>query len=182
MVSGSLSLPSRGAFHLSLTVLCAIGHQGVFSLGRWSSRLPTGFLVSCGTLDSRPLSLPFAYGAVTLYGLTFQTCSTKKIRVSRVHNPEGPQTPGLGSFHFARRYFGNRCFFLFLRLLRCFSSPGSLLVPYLVQARVTAHYDRRVSPFGHPRINACLRLPVAFRSLPRPSSALGAKASTIRPL
>ena len=32
---------------------------------------------------------------------------------------------GLGSFHFARRYFGNRCFFLFLRLLRCFSSPGS---------------------------------------------------------
>ena len=33
--------------------------------------------------------------------------------------------PGLGSFHFARRYFGNRCFFLFLRLLRCFSSPGS---------------------------------------------------------
>ncbi len=32
---------------------------------------------------------------------------------------------GLGSFHFARRYFGNRVFFLFLRLLRCFSSPGS---------------------------------------------------------
>ena len=25
-VSGSLSLPSRGSFHLSLTVLCAIGH------------------------------------------------------------------------------------------------------------------------------------------------------------
>ena len=33
---------------------------------------------------------------------------------------------GLGSFHFARRYSGNRCFFLFLRLLRCFSSAGSL--------------------------------------------------------
>ena len=33
---------------------------------------------------------------------------------------------GLGSFPFARRYSGNRCFFLFLRLLRCFSSPGSL--------------------------------------------------------
>ena len=32
---------------------------------------------------------------------------------------------GLGSFPFARRYSGNRCFFLFLRLLRCFSSPGS---------------------------------------------------------
>ena len=33
---------------------------------------------------------------------------------------------GLGSSLFARRYSGNRCFFLFLRLLRCFSSPGSL--------------------------------------------------------
>ena len=49
-VSGSLSLPSRGSFHLSLTVLCAIGHWIVFSLGGWSPLLPTGFLVSCGTL------------------------------------------------------------------------------------------------------------------------------------
>ena len=32
---------------------------------------------------------------------------------------------GLGSSHSARRYSGNRSFFLFLRLLRCFSSPGS---------------------------------------------------------
>jgi hypothetical protein len=35
-----------------------------------------------------------------------------------------------------------------------------------------------VSPFGHPRIKACSRLPVAFRSVPRPSSPPGAKAST----
>jgi hypothetical protein len=33
---------------------------------------------------------------------------------------------GLGSFLFARRYLGNRDFFLFLGLLRCFSSPGLL--------------------------------------------------------
>ena len=32
---------------------------------------------------------------------------------------------GLGSSGSARRYSRNRCFFLFLRLLRCFSSPGS---------------------------------------------------------
>ena len=50
-VSGSLSLPSRGSFHLSFTVLYAIGHQVVFSLGGWSPRLPTGFLVSRGTPD-----------------------------------------------------------------------------------------------------------------------------------
>ena len=49
---GSFSLPSRGSFHLSLTVLCAIGHWIVFSLGGWSLLLPTGFLVSCGTLVS----------------------------------------------------------------------------------------------------------------------------------
>jgi hypothetical protein len=48
-VSGSFSLPFRGAFHLSLTVLCAIGHQVVFSLGRWSSQIPTGFPVPHGT-------------------------------------------------------------------------------------------------------------------------------------
>ena len=33
---------------------------------------------------------------------------------------------GLGSSHFDRHYFGNRYFFLFLRVLRCFSSPRSL--------------------------------------------------------
>ena len=31
--------------------------------------------------------------------------------------------------HFARHYFGNRCCFLFLRVLRCFSSPRSPLLP-----------------------------------------------------
>ena len=35
---------------------------------------------------------------------------------------------GLGSSAFARRYSRNRVFFLFLRVLRCFSSPGSLPV------------------------------------------------------
>ena len=35
-----------------------------------------------------------------------------------------------------------------------------------------------VSPFGYPRINAYSQLPVAFRSVSRPSSPLIAKAST----
>ena len=38
----------------------------------------------------------------------------------------------------------------------------------------------RVSPFRDPRIRAYLQLPVAFRSLSRLSSALSAKASTLR--
>jgi hypothetical protein len=37
----------------------------------------------------------------------------------------------------------------------------------------------RIAPFRHLRIEACLQLPEAFRSLPRLSSALGAKAFTL---
>ena len=50
--------PVRGAFHLSLTVLCAIGLSRVFSLSRWSWRIRPGFLVSGVTQD--PARLPLA--------------------------------------------------------------------------------------------------------------------------
>ncbi len=50
-----------------------------------------------------------------------------------------------------------------------------------IQRRMTAHDGRRVSPFGHHRITAYVRLPDAFRSLSRPSSPVRAKASTVRP-
>ena len=39
----------------------------------------------------------------------------------------------------------------------------------------------RVSPFRHPRINAYVQLPAAFRSLSRLSSAPSARASALRP-
>jgi hypothetical protein len=39
--------------------------------------------------------------------------------------------------------------------------------------------QRQVSLFGHPRIDACTQLPEAYRSVPRPSSAFDAKASTV---
>ena len=85
---------------------------------------------------------------------------------------------GLGSSAFARRYLRNRCFFLFLRVLRCFSSPGSLRT-----AMDSLHGARgmlvRVAPFGDPWITGYVRLPAAFRSLSRPSSALSAKASSL---
>jgi hypothetical protein len=50
-----------------------------------------------------------------------------------------------------------------------------------IQRRMTAYYRCRVSPFGHLRITAYVRLPEAFRSLSRPSSPVRAKASTVRP-
>ena len=71
-------------------------------------------------------------------------------------------------------------FFLFLRVLRCFSSPGSPRT-----AMYSLHADRgflcRVSPFRYLRIIGYVLLPEAFRSLSRLSSALSAKASTLRP-
>ena len=89
------------------------------------------------------------------------------------------KSPGLGSSPFARRYLGNRCFFLFLRVLRCFSSPRS---PCMTMDSSCS--DRgmlcRVSPFGNLRIDVYVPLPAAYRSLSRPSSALSAKASTLR--
>ena len=104
---------------------------------------------------------------------------------STVRTPECTHS-GLGSFPFARRYSGNRKtsnevrFFLFLRVLRCFSSPGS---PH--NAMDSRYADRgflcRVSPFRNLRVNGYLLLTAAYRSLSRLSSALSAKASTLRP-
>ena len=85
---------------------------------------------------------------------------------------------GLGSFPFARRYSGNRVFFLFLPVLRCFSSRGSLCMT-MDSPCSDWSLSSRVSPFRNPRINGYLLLPVAYRSLSRLSSALSAKASTL---
>ena len=51
-VSGSISLPSRGAFHLSLTVLILYRSPNVFSLTRWSSLIQPGFHVPRPTRDT----------------------------------------------------------------------------------------------------------------------------------
>ena len=77
---------------------------------------------------SRPTQDPakslcnFAYGALTLSGLSFQIILLSlQVLYCSPTTPTG-KPAGLGSFLFARRYLGNRFFFLFLQLLRCFSS------------------------------------------------------------
>ena len=67
----------------------------------------------------------FAYGIVTLCDVPFQT-----LPLALAVRHRGPTTPpmrchmaGLGSSPFARHYWGNHVCFLFLRVLRCFSSP-----------------------------------------------------------
>jgi hypothetical protein len=122
-VSGSLSLPSRGPFHLSLTVLYAIGHQDVFSLRRWSSHVPTRLHVSCGTLDARLIKIDFAYKTITLFRPIFQLCSAINFFHYAGPNPAAINCCGLGSFPFAHHYLGNRIF--------SFSSSGYLDVSVL---------------------------------------------------
>ena len=68
--------------------------------------------------------------------LPSSVCLSRQLRLSIPSLMIVSTTPksklfGLGSSHFARRYFGNRFFFLFLRVLRCFSSPGFLLSTYV---------------------------------------------------
>ena len=82
---------------------------------------------------------------------------------------------GLGYCAFARHYLRNHFCFLFLWVLRCFSSPRSLTL------RCVQSSTKRVAPFGYPGIKGYLHLPQAFRSLSRPSSPPRAKASTVCP-
>ena len=134
--------------------------------------------MSRGTLDPALLLSVSPTGlSPSLAGLS-RTVPLQSEVINAVRTPECTHS-GLGSSGFPRRYSRNRCFFLFLRLLRCFSSPGSL--PYVMDWRMD---DRgvlcRVSPFRNLRINGYVLLPVAYRSLSRLSSALSAKASTLR--
>ena len=112
--------------------------------------------------------LHFAYGTVTLFRQAFLPVPLC-IAFRTVGGPTTPgdarDVPGLGSCAFARHYLRNRFYFLFLRVLRCFSSPGSPQVLAWCRDR-----SRRVSPFGHPRVTGHLPLTAAFRSLSRPSS------------
>ena len=80
------------------------------------------------------------------------------------------KSSGLGSFPFARRYSENHSYFLFLQVLRCFSSLR-LASSCLCIRHVIHGYDSVwVPPFGYRRLFTCLPLTVAFRCLLRPSS------------
>lgn len=73
MVSGSISLPFRGTFHLSLTVhWFTIGKMVVFRLTKWSWQIPTKFHVFRRTQDTLSRLMHFIYGGITLYATTSQ--------------------------------------------------------------------------------------------------------------
>ena len=163
--------PHRGSFHLSLTVLVRYRSTKVFSLGGWTPQFPTG--LACPVVLRIPAAFPpFAYGTITPFRWPFQNHSARSVSaLCWSYNPDS-RNCRFGLFHFRSPLLAE--LFLFLRVLRCFSSPGSLTL------RCNLLFAGWVSPFGDRWINTCTRLPSAFRSVPRPSSAFVAKASPVR--
>ena len=116
----------RGSFHLSLTVLVHYRSSRVFSLGKWSPRFPTRFLVSRGTQETRQSQPIFGYGTVTLSGLPSQVVPLTGWFLTLMVAFLLPRPSELGRFGLFR--FRSPLlteYSLFLRVLRCFSSPGS---------------------------------------------------------
>ena len=127
----------------------------------------------------RHVVFPFAYGAFTLSGRLSQNLSARINESIMRSEPHGARTMVWPLSISLAATLEIDFFFLFLRLLRCFSSPGSL--PYVMDWRMDDwSSSSRVSPFRYLRLNGYLLLPAAFRSLSRLSSALSAKASTLR--
>ena len=178
MVSDTISSPYSGYFSpfphgtsslsVSQEYLALPDGAGGFRRSFTSSallRIPLNDTMSC------------LYGIFTLYDMPFHAFPVGIVPVMLwSYNPdEAKDLVGLGYFHFARHYFGNHYCFLFLLVLRCFSSQGSLPL------RDNCSSNSRVAPFGDLRIGPCVPVPVAYRSLSRPSSSLRAKASPTHP-
>jgi hypothetical protein len=119
--------PRRGSFHLSITVLVRYRSSHVFSLGEWTPHLPAELACSA-VLFALPVT-DFVYRV-----LTFSD------RLSQVVRPVLPVV-GAGLFRFRSPLLAES--FLFLRVLRCFSSPTYPPLP------ADDGLHRRVSPFGH---------------------------------
>ena len=82
-----------------------------------------------------------------------------KFRLIPVRSPllgESKRSNRLSEINFAYTITTLICFFLFLRLLRCFSSPSTLLTSLCVQLADAPTSSVQVSPFGDSRIKGCL--------------------------
>ena len=157
-----------------------IGRRLVFSLTRWSARIHTAFHVCRVTQELPRAALDFDHGGFTLSAGAFHL-----LDLSSTVPRRGPTTPEaslrFGLLRFRSPLLTQSILFLFLRLLRCFTSAGFACFSLCIQEKTTAYYGRQVTPFGNPRINAHVRLPEAYRSLSRPSSPVDTKAFTVCP-
>ena len=157
----------------------AIGLSGVFSLAGWSRRIRAELLVLRVTQDNtRPhhaSSTGFSPSTIELSRTFFSRSVYHNVvllpRMCVATHPVWALPRSLATTG------GIIVYFLFLQVLRCFSSLRSPL--YLnIDNRPSAGW---VVPFGNLGIKGHLHLPQAYRSLSRPSSPPRAKASTRRP-
>jgi hypothetical protein len=87
-VSGSISLPSRGSFHLSLTVLVRYRSLGIFSLARWSARIQSSFH------EQQPTQVPRPIINLSPTGLSpSSVCSSKTARLDYLIRFSWPYNP-----------------------------------------------------------------------------------------
>ena len=101
-------------------------------------------------------------------------------------NQSGPTTPmckhtGLGYVRVRSPLLAESLLFSVPRGTEMVHFPRLPSLVLWIQTRIRMDEHAWVSPFGYPRVKACLRLTGAFRSLPRPSSTPVAKAFTVRP-
>lgn len=127
--------------------LSAIGHQGVFRLREWSLQIHTGFLGPRATWDTSREATPFRLRGLHPLCQAFQ-CPSTMTRLSdslgaRQNSLKGPTTPTTQRLPaITRNRFGLLRFrspllteYLFLWVLRCFTSPRSLHTPYIFRRR-----------------------------------------------
>ena len=101
----------------------AIGHRGVFSLAGWSPRLQAGFHVPRLTLGrAGPASGGVRGSHPVPRGFPAASPSCR----SAVSPALNPGRSRFGLFRFRSPLLTESILFLFLRVLRCFSSPGCL--------------------------------------------------------
>ncbi len=160
VVSGSLSSPLRGAFHLSLTVLVHYRSLKVFSLGEWSPQLPTRLHVSRGTQDPDTHRQTVLYGTLTRCGEAFQP-----LRVVRCCADVGPTTPTalanrrFGLFPVRSPLLRESRLISFSRAIEMFQFAHCPPPSLCVQEGVSRHHSGWVAPFGYLRLIACMQLP-----------------------
>ena len=123
----------------------------------------------------KPLTSLFAYETITLFGWASHPTRLRSAMLMSVRTPKIllPQVWPLPRSLAAT--YGIAFCFLFLRLLRCFSSAGSPRKA-MYSLYVLWLFTIVVSQFGNLRVEAYLQLTAAYRSLSRPSSAPDAKA------
>ena len=102
-----------------------IGLLGVFSLAGWSPQIQTGFHVSRPTQVPLSYHHTYLYRTITVYGRTFQIVPVLvMITFERSYNPDIAVTTSVWAIpRSIATTKGIDNFFLFLGVLRCFSSP-----------------------------------------------------------